>query len=78
MIFKFIKKINKFISYKCFNSFIISSTTSLQSGADLNYIKEILGHSSIGTTEIYLHIQNQYLENQHKKFSKLSELAYRL
>lgn len=54
------------------------ATTSLQSGADLNYIKEILGHSSIGTTEIYLHIQNQYLENQHKKFSKLSELAYRL
>lgn len=53
------------------------ATTSLQSGADINYIKEILGHSSISTTEIYLHIQNQYLEKQHKKYSKLAQLNYK-
>ena len=44
------------------------ATHLLQGGADIKIIQEMLGHSDISTTQIYTHIDKDYLIEIHKTF----------
>ena len=46
------------------------ATTLLSKWADLRAIQEMLGHSSITTTQVYTHVTNKRLKEIHKKFMK--------
>jgi len=44
------------------------ATHLLKRGADLRVVQELLGHSSINTTEIYTNIDKQYIKEIYFKY----------
>lgn len=44
------------------------ATHLIEGGADLRAVQEMLGHESITTTEIYLHMDKEYLREIHAEF----------
>ncbi len=64
-------RIKKIISPHTFrHSF---ATHLLENGADLKTIQQLLGHESITTTEIYMHLDNKALKNIMKRFHPRSK-----
>ena len=50
------------------------ATHLLQNGIDLRILQEILGHSSVSTTEIYTHLTKQELSDFVKKYHPLAKI----
>lgn len=51
------------------------ATHLVEGGADLRAVQELLGHASIMTTEIYTHINNEYLRHTINKFHPLNRTS---
>ncbi len=52
----------------------VFATDLLQNGANIYDAQKLLGHSSVSTTERYLHVSNEHLKEQFKKFHRTVRL----
>ena len=49
------------------------ATHCLTAGMDLRILQELLGHADLTTTQIYTHLQRQFLQEEHKRFHPRSK-----